>query len=114
MLLPLAALTVVLLPGHDSLANSLGRDSEPVVLTGAQIPALLGAVPGEIVAFRFEEGCVQLPLQVDEVAEVDGGSWKLRSRAAVTGWRSSSGVCLRASTSCAPRTATGAPLRGWS
>src|SRR5829696_8725521 len=45
------------------------RDLEPVVLTGAQVPGLVGLAPGGIVAFRWNsEGrrWEQVPVQVDE------------------------------------------------
>ena len=45
------------------------RDLDPVVLTGAQVPHLVGAVPGSIVAFRWNWETrlwEQVPVQVDE------------------------------------------------
>ncbi|MDH3216887.1 MAG: hypothetical protein OEN01_11440 [Candidatus Krumholzibacteria bacterium] len=50
--LPLAAFT------ESVSANSLNRDSDPVVLTGAALTGLLGEAPGSIVAFRYESGWV--------------------------------------------------------
>jgi hypothetical protein len=50
-----------------------GRESEPVVLAGADAPLLLGADPGEVVAFGYDGGWKQVPVQVDERAVVDYG-----------------------------------------
>jgi len=52
-------------------AATLDRPADPVVLTGADVSALLGAAPGDIVAFRYDSGWVQIPVQVDERAVVD-------------------------------------------
>jgi hypothetical protein len=51
--------------------NTVNRPGQPVVLTGADLPDLAGAVPGQIVAFRHTRpGGVptwtQIPVQVDE------------------------------------------------
>ncbi len=54
--------------------NALARERDPLVLTGAQIPGLNGVAPDRIVAFRFEAGWVQIPVQVDERAVVDWGT----------------------------------------
>lgn len=54
--------------------NTLDRKADPVVLTGAQLPTLVGAMPGDIVAFRYNRfagGWVQIPVQVDERHTVD-------------------------------------------
>jgi hypothetical protein len=45
------------------------RDLEPVVLTGAQVPGLIGLTPGDIVAFRWNAELrrwEQVPVQVDQ------------------------------------------------
>ncbi len=55
-------------------AATLGRDRDPVVLTGAALPDLIGLSPSRIVAFRYEGGWVQIPVQVDERAVVDFGT----------------------------------------
>jgi hypothetical protein len=52
-------------------AATLDRPADPVVLTGAEVSALLGAAPEDIVAFRYDSGWVQIPVQVDERALVD-------------------------------------------
>lgn len=69
---------VVGLSGCDTV-SSLARPSTPVVLTGAQVPKLIGATPGRVVAFKHEiVGDVgswsQVPVQVDERKVVAFGS----------------------------------------
>ena len=49
-----------------SRSSSLDRDLDPVVLTGAQLPKLLGLDPASVVAFRRQVGWVQIPVQIDE------------------------------------------------
>ncbi|MCI0393993.1 MAG: hypothetical protein L0332_03380 [Chloroflexi bacterium] len=52
--------------------TSLARPADPVVLTGADVPAFLGLPPGDLVAWRWSEnGWQQIPLQVDERTIVD-------------------------------------------
>ena len=48
--------------------TSLPRASEPIVVSGADLTALLGTVPEEVFVFRFESGAgwQQIPHQVDE------------------------------------------------
>ena len=55
-------------------ANALGRNGEPVVLTGAGLPAFLGSPPSRLVAFRYAGGWRAVPVQVDERAVVDFGT----------------------------------------
>ncbi len=43
-----------------------GREADPVVLTGAQTPALIGIAPDEVVAFSWNGAWKQIPVQVDE------------------------------------------------
>jgi hypothetical protein len=51
---------------------TVDRPHAAVVLTGAQVPALQGAPPNRIVAFRFVYGSwLQVPVQVDERAVLD-------------------------------------------
>ena len=47
------------------------REGDPIVVTGADVPKLLGEAPGEVVAFRYESGWKQVPVQVDERKLVD-------------------------------------------
>jgi hypothetical protein len=65
VVVPLLALSACAVPGPTS---TLMRPADPVVLTGAQVAALRGSAPGDIVAFRFtpESGWQQIPVQVDE------------------------------------------------
>ncbi len=46
--------------------STLTRVEDPVVLTGADVPSLNGIAPGDLVAFRYGAGWVQIPVQVDE------------------------------------------------
>jgi len=55
-------------------ANALDRDREPVVLTGADVPSLIGTTPGRVVAFRYDGEWVLIPVQIDEMATVDFGT----------------------------------------
>jgi hypothetical protein len=52
-------------------AAPLNRPAEPVVLTGAAVPALVGVSPGDVVAFRWDGAWAQIPVQVDERAVID-------------------------------------------
>ena len=54
-------------------ARTLARDRDPVVLEGSQVPSLLGIPPGRLVAFRWNGGWQQAPVQVDERATIDFG-----------------------------------------
>jgi hypothetical protein len=62
LLLPLCALLVA----AGSPASTLDRDRDPVVLTGSQLGHLLGLAPSTVVAFRYQGGWVQIPVQIDE------------------------------------------------
>ena len=46
--------------------STLNRPEDPVVVTGADVSQLLGAAPGDVAAFRYTGGWVQIPVQVDE------------------------------------------------
>lgn len=69
----LITLVVLLLAGASSAqaAGPAGREADPVVVTGTDVPALLGAEPGRIVAFAYDSGWHQVPVQVDERAMID-------------------------------------------
>ena len=54
--------------------STLNRPADPVVLTGANVPTLTGNAPGSSVAFRYLNGWQQIPVQVDERANVDLGT----------------------------------------
>ncbi|HEV7734470.1 MAG TPA: hypothetical protein VGR62_20015 [Candidatus Binatia bacterium] len=45
---------------------TLARPADPVVMTGAQVPTLVGIPPGDLVAFRWSGAWQQIPVQVDE------------------------------------------------
>jgi hypothetical protein len=68
--LAVVALAAAVLTGCDDI-NTVARPDAPVVLTGAELPALVGAAPGDIVAFRWrrDDGVgswQQMPVQVDQ------------------------------------------------
>ena len=44
---------------------TLSRPEDPVVMTGAQLPALQSVAAGDVVAFRWINGWQQMPVQVD-------------------------------------------------
>ena len=76
-LLAMASLAVATAPGNRvptaSAASTLDRPADPVVLTGADVPWLIGAAPGNVVAFRYDGAWQQIPVQVDERALKDFG-----------------------------------------
>ena len=53
---------------------TLNRPEDPVVLTGAQVPALSSVAAGDVVAFRWLQSWEQVPVQVDERKTVDFGA----------------------------------------
>jgi hypothetical protein len=53
---------------------TLNRPEDPVVLRGAQVPALAGVAAVDVVAFRWVDGWDQVPVQVDERKSVDLGT----------------------------------------
>src|SRR4051812_12965165 len=50
---------------------TLNRPEDPVVMTGAQLPALQRVAAGDVVAFRYVNGWQQMPVQVDERKQVN-------------------------------------------
>lgn len=64
------AFTTLLIPSVTSAAP-LDRPPDPVVLTGATVPSLVGIPPGDVVAFRWAGAWEQVPVQVDERTLVD-------------------------------------------
>jgi hypothetical protein len=46
--------------------STLARPEDPVVLTGADVSGLIGIATNRLVAFRYDGGWVQIPVQVDE------------------------------------------------
>jgi hypothetical protein len=69
----LAAALALVMAGP-SAANDLDRDREPVVLEGSVLADLQGTDPGRVVAFRYDEGWIQIPVQIDERDVVDFGT----------------------------------------
>jgi hypothetical protein len=53
---------------------TLNRPEDPVVLTGAQVPALASVSAGDVVAFRWISAWDQVPVQVDQRKSVDLGA----------------------------------------
>jgi hypothetical protein len=67
------------LAGCDQAPSTVRRVVDPVVLTGAQLPALVGATPGDVVAFAHRKpgGTAtwdQIPVQIDERKVVPFGT----------------------------------------
>ena len=65
ILLTLSAFSHRLAPAAFAM-STLNRPADPVVLTGSDVPSLVGIAPGDLVAFRYESGWQQIPVQVDE------------------------------------------------
>jgi hypothetical protein len=53
---------------------TLGRPDDPVVVTGAEVPALAGVPARDVVAFSWVNDWHQVPVQVDERKQVDFGT----------------------------------------
>jgi hypothetical protein len=60
------------------------RPADPVVLTGARLPTLVGTAPQRVVAFRWTGSWQQVPVQVDERATLDLGKAYNQPPAGVT------------------------------
>jgi hypothetical protein len=67
-----------------SFGSSQGRDLDPVLLAGAALPGFAGDIPARIVAFRYDQGWVQIPVQVDERAVVSFAQIRQRAAYAVS------------------------------
>ncbi len=52
-------------------APALNRPADPVVMTGANVLNLQGIAPGDLVAFQYNGGWQQVPVQVDERAVIN-------------------------------------------
>lgn len=65
-LAPLAVLLLALTGASAATAGVAGREADPVVLTGAETPSLIGADPDSVVAFAWNGAWEQIPVQVDE------------------------------------------------
>jgi hypothetical protein len=66
---PLAALILALAPTCSLVAQQ--RALDPVVFDGSAVPTLLGMAPNLVAAFRYDNGWVQIPVQIDQRAVVD-------------------------------------------
>jgi len=65
----LLAGSLIMVAGASAAQAAIGlanREADPVVLTGNQIPGLIGAAPSDIVAFRWDGSWKRVPVQVDE------------------------------------------------
>lgn len=60
------------------------RGDDPVVLTGSALGRFVGQPPERLVAFRYDGGWVQVPVQVDQRMEVDVGLVRSDSPAGLT------------------------------
>jgi len=68
------ALLLAVAASSSAGATGLSRDRDPVVMTGAELPGLVGVAPSDVVAFRRASGAwVQIPVQVDERVVVSFG-----------------------------------------
>lgn len=52
-------------------SSTLDRPADPVVMTGVEVPGLAGIAPSLLVAFRYDGGWQQIPVQVDERKWID-------------------------------------------
>ncbi len=69
-----AAIAIAIAQAADSASAATGlpgREADPIVLKGADVPALLGVQPDAVVAFAYDDGWQQIPVQVDERAVVN-------------------------------------------
>lgn len=65
-------LSTALMAGPSTAAGLDGRERDPVVLTGAEVPALSGIEPESLTAYRRDSGgWKQVPVQVDERHDVN-------------------------------------------
>jgi hypothetical protein len=68
---PLLALAALALAAPAAPAAPLNRPDDPVVVTGAGVPTLVGAATDRIAAFAWSGSWQQIPVQVDERKLVD-------------------------------------------
>ncbi|MEM7391587.1 MAG: hypothetical protein AAF492_04495, partial [Verrucomicrobiota bacterium] len=66
-------LILILLVSAGFARADFSRPFEPIVLTGAHLPALVGTKPTHLAAFRYNTTWEQIPLQIDERKQVDSG-----------------------------------------
>jgi len=60
--------------GEADQVPSLIRNFDPVIISGNELPLFIGRDINEIVAFRYINNWVQIPLQIDERTWVDFGT----------------------------------------
>ena len=71
----LALLGALAVPAAASASVASSRSADPIVVTGARVPALLGSSPQRILAYRYAAKRLrQVPLQVDERKLFDVGN----------------------------------------
>jgi len=51
--------------------NTLDRDRDPVVIVGGNLSSLAGLAIDQVVAFKYQSGWAQIPVQIDERKVVD-------------------------------------------
>lgn len=61
-----AALFMFAVGSGNAIAAPADRGADPVVLKGLDVPGMNGVAPARIVAFRYNGGWKQVPVQVDE------------------------------------------------
>jgi hypothetical protein len=70
---PFGAVACILLAAVLAEASSLTRDRDPIVMVGQDLPSLLGLPVDRVVAFRYQGGWEQIPVQIDARKLVDFG-----------------------------------------
>ena len=71
-LIAIVGCTNALMSNRDAGASAPSRIADPIVITGADTPTLVGSSPGTIVGFRRTSGAwAQIPIQIDERAIVN-------------------------------------------
>ncbi len=80
----LAASMLASISASAGAAGLQTRPADPIVLAGSRLPTLLGTAPHRLVAFRWTGTWQQVPVQVDERANLDLGKAYNQSPAGVT------------------------------
>lgn len=79
-------------PITSAWGGPLTRNRDPVVVTGANVAALVGLPPASVVAFRYDGGWVPIPVQIDERKPVDYGTVYNQSPTGYTTWAYADGT----------------------
>ena len=74
VLAPLCLMSQRVLAQDNRLSLLPGRDADPVVVRGTEVPELIGLAPDKIVGFRYTGYWKQIPVQIDERKYVDFGT----------------------------------------